>query len=222
MAPLSQLPALAVCPPLAFQTVLVSTRKAKGPWAGVDVGARNKGFHVAILDQHGYVCGPQRFATGRDVIAWLAAHDPSLVAVDSPRRPAPAGNKSRPEEKQIAREVCGIRYTPDRKSLEGGSDYYAWILNGFSLYRSLRQARGAGRPIECFPTATWTRLGGPRGGKPRGTWSAGILAGLGLKGLRSRMNQDERDAVAAAYTAYLADEGMCEEFGDLIVPRPRK
>jgi hypothetical protein len=70
-------------------------------WAGVDVGARRKGFHGAVIDDRRLIDGPLRLPTVQDVVEWLALRRPELVAVDSPREAAPDGGKSRPEEIEV-------------------------------------------------------------------------------------------------------------------------
>jgi predicted nuclease with RNAse H fold len=185
-------------------------------WAGVDVGAA-KGFDVAVIDDGALVAGPARIAGARDVLRWLSEQRPSVVAVDGPRAPAPDGERSRRCERDLVRAgVCGIRYTPDAAALRRNPTYYAWIAHGFDLYAALRG--GPWEVIECFPTATWTRLGGPRERRSRTAWSRGVLNGLGLRGLPDRMNQDARDAVGAAVTARLHGNGRSERFGEIVVP----
>lgn len=186
-------------------------------WAGVDVGARRKGFHVAVVDDRGLMAGPAQRTTPLEVAAWLRDARPSLVAVDSPRRPAPDGERSRADERALARAVCGIRYTPDRQALHGNPRYYAWIRHGLELYEAL--AAAGWEAIECFPTATWTRLGGARGGRPRGGWSRAVLESAGLDRVPATMSQDARDAIGAALTARLDGQGRTERFGDIVVPR---
>ena len=117
--------------------------------------------------------------------------------------------------------VCGIRYTPNERALSANNTYYAWIANGFDLYSALSAARRSARwrVIECFPTATWSRLGGPKGKRSRARWSREVLDGLGLHGLPGSMNQDARDAIGAAVSARLYDENATERFGEIIVPR---
>ncbi|MBO0689105.1 MAG: DUF429 domain-containing protein [Candidatus Dormibacteraeota bacterium] len=186
-------------------------------WAGVDVGAHRKGFHVAVIDTRGLVAGPARIAAPLQVAAWLRDAGPRLVAVDSPRRPAPEGERSRADERALARAVCGIRYTPDRRALHANSAYYAWIRHGLELYEVL--AAAGWEALECFPTATWTRLGGPRGGHSRAGWSRAVLESTDLAGVPTTMNQDGRDAIGAALTARLHARGRTERFGDIVVPR---
>lgn len=185
-------------------------------FAGVDVGAA-KGFDVTAIDRHGVVARPERLATVDAVMVWLRAQAPRLVSVDSPRRAAPDGARSRRDERALARAVCGIRYTPDAEALDANRGYYAWIRHGFALYAALERARVPA--IECFPTASWTRLGGPRGRRPRAAWSRGVLARQGLAGVPARTNQDARDAIGAALTARLHDAGATECFGEIVVPR---
>lgn len=188
-------------------------------WAGVDVGAA-KGFDAAVIGRRGLVAGPERLARASDVVGWLEEHRPLLVAVDSPRSPAPDGRLSRRGERELVRAgVCGIRYTPDRAALGRNRPYYAWIANGFGLYGALQSAPDAGwEVIECFPTATWSRLGGRKGDRTRAAWSREVLERQRLPGLPTRMSQDARDAVGAALTARLHDEGRTQRFDEIVVP----
>jgi predicted nuclease with RNAse H fold len=189
-------------------------------WAGVDVGA-GKGFDLAVIDRDGLVAGPVRIAGVRDVVPWLREWGPRVVAVDSPRSAAPDGELSRPCERELVRaRVCGIRYTPDMAALARNPAYYAWIAHGLELYRALEaeEDRVGWKVIECFPTATWSRLGGRRGTRSRARWSSAVLEGLGLAGLPARLSQDARDAIGAAVTARLYDGGRTEAFGEIVVP----
>lgn len=186
-------------------------------WAGVDVGACAKGFHLALVDHHRLIAGPERHQTPDDAVRRLVSWAPRLVAVDSPLRPAPDGLRSRPCEREFARAgICGLRFTPDRHAL-ASSRYYEWILNGFALYRGLAGA-GLGA-IECFPTASWTCWYGPRRTLPRGVWSAAALRQQRLAGVPRRLDQDERDAIAAALTARDHARKLTDCFGDLVIPR---
>ncbi len=192
-------------------------------WAGVDVGA-SKGFDIAAIDRKRLLAPPRRIVSVKGVIDYLGELRPEVVAVDSPRSPAPMGRRSRAGERDLVEAgVCGIRYTPDEKALRDNEAYYGWILNGLRLYEALgnSQSLAATTLIECFPTASWSRLGGPRGKDTRARWSRRVLESQRLLELPARMNQDARDAIGAAITAKLHSEGRTERFGEIVVPLPR-
>jgi len=185
-------------------------------WAGVDVGGRRKGFHVAVVDAERLLEPPVQLPTPAHVAAWLSERRPRLVAVDSPRHPAPHGERSRADERQLARAVCGIRYTPDAPALAANPAYYEWIEHGFALYAALA---AAGLPsVECFPTAAFTRWTGARGRERRAVWSQRGLDAMLPDARRPRLGQDARDAIAAALTARAWDTGRADAFGDIVVP----
>lgn len=184
-------------------------------WAGVDVGGRRKGFHVALVDHHA-LRGLAHLGHPEDVAAWLGERAPRVVAVDSPIAPAPDGASSRPCERRLARAVCGIRYTPERARLAGGA-YYEWVEHGLELYEALDA--GPWTVLEGFPTASWTRWAGARGGRSRASWTRAALHGLGIAELPRQLGQDSRDAIAAAVTARAYERGETESFGEIVVPR---
>jgi predicted nuclease with RNAse H fold len=184
-------------------------------WAGIDVGGRRKGFHCALIvgDEVRALFHSQ--AAG-ELVEWLRVQQPRLVAVDSPVSTAPDGLSSREGERLLVRaRVCSIRYTPTRAEVDR-NDYYEWIRNGLELYAALAAAEIPA--IECFPTASWSRLAGPRGKERRAAWTRRALAALDLGGIPPRLNQDYRDAIGAAMTARLHDEGATEAFGEIVVP----
>ena len=184
-------------------------------WAGVDVGGSRKGFDLAVVDERRLV-DRARLREPADAVAWLRPFSPRLVAVDSPRTCAPAGLRSRAEERELANRICGIRYTPAREVVaDEASAYYEWIRRGLALYEALPDEWTV---VECFPTATWTRLHAPRAGRSRARWSAAALAALAVEGLPPRTGQDLRDAVGAAVTARLHDLGLTERLGEIVVP----
>jgi predicted nuclease with RNAse H fold len=185
-------------------------------WAGIDVGGRRKGFHAAVVDAEHVAAGPVRLPNVASVERFLREWKPSVVAVDSPRCTAPDGARSRECERLLARQVCGIRYTPSRATLDDGDPYYEWIRHGLELYEAL--AGGPWRVVECFPTASWTRWSGPRGSRSRAAWSTGALGALGLAGVPRRTSQDARDAIAAALTARCLDQDATASFGEIVVP----
>ena len=191
-------------------------------FAGIDVGGPRKGLDVAVVEaRHGAytLIELERRLIASDVVVLLTPFRPLVVAVDSPRCAALHGCKSRPCEVLLRKRICGIRYTPDDASLKTSS-YYAWIRNGFSLYDELDDASKAGTVgdvIECFPTASWTAIGGARAKGPedwesRAKWTRRLLA-RELEGKRkltrvpANHNQDERDAIVAAHTAWAWQAG---------------
>lgn len=161
---------------------------------------------------------PSNISASDGVADLLTGLRVAVAAVDAPCGPACPGESSREGERELRKKVCGIRYTPDLDAMRSHPrDFYGWILNGLDLYAALD---GAGITcVECFPTATFTRVAGPRRTRSRARWTTEALEELGLSGLIGRSNQDERDALAAGLTAqaYLADE--VETFCDIVVPR---
>jgi predicted nuclease with RNAse H fold len=184
-------------------------------WMGVDVGAERKGFDVARIDERALLelRGGLSVAS---VVELAMAWSPGLVAVDGPRTCAPDGHTARHDERELARAVCGIRWTPDHAQVQVG-DYYAWVRHGLELFGALA-SRGIAA-IEVFPTASWTRWCGPRGALSRARWSDAGLAALGVERVPPRTNQDQRDAIAAAVTARQHTQGLTERFGEIVVPR---
>lgn len=155
--------------------------------AGIDVGGRRKGFHLAGVDDDGRV-ELRRAPDVEHAAAVIDRWRPTSVAVDSPRTPAPLGHRSRAGERELARSVCQIRYTPDEPTIRARTDrYYEWIEHGFELYAAL----ATHAVIECFPTASWTRWEGLRGHEQRAIWSTRALDRHRLV-LPRRLNQDER------------------------------
>jgi predicted nuclease with RNAse H fold len=185
---------------------------------GVDVGGSRKGFDVAVIDRRRLVALERRQSLD-DVVARVASTRPAVVAIDSPRSCAPPGATHRQDERDLRATVrVGIRWTPARSELDG-NPYYEWILEGLALYAALE--RLPVEVIECFPTAAWTRLHGPRNGRSRAAWSNEALRSLNVEGLPERTNQDERDAIGAALTARAYSEGQAERFGEIVVPALR-
>jgi L-amino acid N-acyltransferase YncA/predicted nuclease with RNAse H fold len=186
---------------------------------GIDVGGRRKGFHVCAMRGDEIVAGPEQLADVASAVEWVTALSPERVGLDSPKTCAPDGESSRADERELARAVCGIRWTPERSRL-AGNPYYEWVEQGLELYDALAAARiDRDRLIEVFPTAAWTIWAGLRAGRPRSEWSANALADLDLDGIPDRhLTQDDRDAIAAALVARLHTEGRTQAFGEIIVP----
>jgi ribosomal protein S18 acetylase RimI-like enzyme/predicted nuclease with RNAse H fold len=186
---------------------------------GIDVGGRRKGFHGAAVRGSEVVAGPERLADVASAVAWVVDLAPAMVALDSPRTCAPPGATSRTDERELARAVCGIRWTPERSRL-ADNPYCEWVEHGLELYEALEAAGiAAERLVETFPTAAWTIWAGPRGKVPRSEWSDAALADFDLGGLPyRRLSQDDRDAVAAALVARLHVEGATTAYGEIVTP----
>ena len=103
---------------------------SSGRWAGMDVGGRRKGFHAALIDDD-RLLRLERLTAVADAVAWLRELAADLVAIDSPRTPAPPGEKARAGERAVATSICNIRWTPDRARLDSNPEYYEWIEHGF-------------------------------------------------------------------------------------------
>lgn len=191
-------------------------------YVGVDVGGARKGFHLCALAGKAIVAGPLQVLDAEEAAAWIAGQGPAVIAVDSPCTSAEAGATSRPGELALNREICGIRWTPERGRLEG-NPYYEWIVHGFELYRALENAVASDTVvIEVFPTASWTQWTGKRQGRRRARWTREALSSLGIEQLpQRRLNQDDRDSIAAAVTARQHDEGQTRVFDPIVVPAGR-
>jgi predicted nuclease with RNAse H fold len=186
-------------------------------WIGVDVGGKRKGFDVAVIDDR-RVLALRGHLTRKQVVDLAMENRPTVIAIDSPCCCAPEGQTARDGELQLARSICGIRWTPDARRIHT-SAYYAWILEGLALFDALA-AHGV-QAIEVFPTASWTRWHGKRGSRTRAAWTRQGLASLGLDGVPARTNQDQRDAIAAAMTARQHSVALTETMGDIVVPAGR-
>jgi predicted nuclease with RNAse H fold len=183
----------------------------------VDVGGKRKGFDVAVIDDR-QVLVLRGGLTCQQVVDLVTEQRPATVGIDSPSCCAPDGRSARDDERQLARSVCGIRWTPDASQVHA-SAHYAWIVEGLALFGALADRGEA--VVEVFPTASWTRWHGRRGHRTRTAWTREGLAALGLGNVPSRTNQDQRDAIAAAVTARQHSLGLTETIGKIVVPAGR-
>ena len=184
-----------------------------GPWAGVDVGGRKKGFHLAVIEGD-RVAELDHYPDAQALAAHLIELKPQVIGIDSPPEWAPEGQKSRPAEREFAKKkICGIRYTPSLATAQAHpGTYYEWIFNGMELWDSLRQdPHLRDRLFEVFPTASWTIWHGPRGKKKREEWSQEALEQLPLQLPEVKWTQDLRDAVGASLTVKTAATADPEE-----------
>lgn len=185
---------------------------------GVDVGGPAKGFDVAVVDRARVVCLLSR-CSASDVVELARAYGAGAVGIDSPDRCAAPGEKSRPGERALAKEVCPIFYTPDETVVRSGHPFYGWMCEGLDLYEALGAALPSVRCIEVFPSAAWTVWAGRRDGRPKSQWSRLALERVGLHGLPDRCSQDARDAVGAALVARQFLAGETVSYGGIAVPR---
>jgi len=200
------------------------TPRTSPVWAGVDVGGRRKGFHVAVVDGRRLVAGPVRLPGPAAVVEWIGPWRPLVVGVDSPCSLAEEGKTMRDCERLFSpRTLCGIRPTPSASTLArqrrkrgAAATYYEWIEHGLELYAALREAKLTA--IDVFPTASWTRWLGPRRGESRARWSSRALASRHLRGVPSHLGQDGRDAIGAALTARAYTMKRFEPFGEMVIP----
>ena len=172
-------------------------------------------FRVRAVRAWGRVLALQSHLTRVQVVDLAMKHRPAVIAIDSPCCCAPEGRTARDGELQLARSICGIRWTPDAKHVHE-SAYYAWILEGLALFQAL--AAHDVEVIEVFPTASWTRWHGKRTPRTRAVWTRHGLAALGLGSVPARTNQDQRDAIAAAMTARQHSLDLTETMGGIVVP----
>lgn len=186
-------------------------------WIGVDVGGQRKGFDVAVINGTELLELRGRLSCA-EVVGIVNDVQPCVVGIDSPRSCAPTGERSRDCERKLAKEICGIRWTPDAASVHS-SDYYGWIVEGLMLYDALDHLPS--ELVEVFPTASWTRWIGERGAWRRSAWTRKGLADLGVNCVPKRTNQDQRDAIAAAVTARQYTEGSTQPNREIVVPAGR-
>ncbi len=188
-------------------------------WAGVDVGGESKGFDVAVISSQKELIELQQVRSSGEVVQLVSRFGrPNVVGIDGPESPAEDGAALRNCELKVRHGVCGIRWTPDAARIEANPGYYGWIRNGFRVWRALR-AEGI-TAVEVFPTASWTIWLGPRRGRSRASWSREGLCTLGITCLPTRSNQDQRDAIAAAWTARSADRmEVALGYDPIVIPK---
>lgn len=162
-----------------------------------------------------------------DIIGFVEAHRPRVVAIDSPLS-LPAGRCCADPACRCAR--FGIVRAVDRAIARMGHHPY-WpllqsmaplTLRGIALRREL-----AGRGfdvIEVFPGGVQDVLGIARKQRGRDLLAAGLRR-LGIEGELDRCSADELDAITAAFAGYLYTRGACiavgpEEEVQVIYPAP--
>lgn len=184
---------------------------------GVDVGGPAKGFDVAVVHDLAVV-SLSRGCSREAVVEAAMSCGASVIGVDSPAGCASPGEKSRPGERELARTVCPIFFTPEEKVVRSGHPFYRWMVEGLELYSLLAQELPDATVVEVFPSAAWTVWAGARDGRPKSRWSRVALERVGVSGVPARCSQDARDAVGAALVAGLFLDGRTEDFGGIAVP----
>jgi hypothetical protein len=80
---------------------------------------------MTVLDR-ALVAGGAGRVRCQQVVDLVITQQPAVVAIDSPRCCAHKGRRAREGELQLAKSICGIRWTPDARQVRA-SPYYAWI-----------------------------------------------------------------------------------------------
>lgn len=185
-------------------------------FAGIDVGGRTKGFHVAILAGSEVKLYQFGSSEKKKIANLLDEEGVGVVAVDSPIDAARNGERSRECEREFGKKgICGIRYTPEKTEIKPGG-YYEWIYEGMELYKRLSKCKA--KVVECFPTASWTIWNGPKKDRTRAQWTTKGLRKfrLNIDNGGRRLNQDFRDAIAAAKTAECCAKGKGRYYSDIL------
>ena len=182
------------------------------------MGAPRKGFDVAVLEG-AEVVEIRSAQDAADVARVVTAAGAPVAGIDSPAGCAPPGEKSRAGERELAREVCPIFFTPDEEVVRSGHSFYGWMEHGLDLYDLLARSCPGTTCVEVFPSAAWTVIAGPREGRPKPQWSRTALELAGVRGLPARSSQDCRDAAGAALVAQLHHRGLTVDYGGIAVPR---
>lgn len=197
-----------------------------GSFAGVDVGGKKKGFHVATLQ-------------GNTIVSIERLGDPSLVArhcremncvsvaVDAPCGWSCEG-RSREAERALLRH--GIRaYNVPAKNLAQLDGFHAWMLQGEALYVALQPHFPLWSPPEgssealpskhrfCFETfphaITCALLGRIVRGADKAADRRAALAVAGIQLPQWQLTQDDIDACLCALAAQIVFGGDLQAFG---------
>jgi predicted nuclease with RNAse H fold len=162
---------------------------------GVDVGVR-KGCHAIALDADRSVVGRVHLSTPAALRSLLTEVRPAAVAIDSPPRWAPTGQRSRACERALLRLGIHAFFTPDAAHGEGHA-FYRWMTVGFECYEIAR--RCGYETLEVFPHACAVTLLGAcaPAGSPKRAWRITALERAGVP-VDQLGGIDEIDAALAA------------------------
>ena len=186
---------------------------------GIDVAGEKKGQAVATLDETLTVVS----LTAGQPVEGLAekvtkAYGKDLiVAIDSPRQPSAGLNEKwgRSCEREVRRELgVNPQWTPDAGFFQGNDERrmrYAWMENGFKLFRDFSSCISPKCIIEVFPSTAYENFP-----------SEEVKINLSL--FNHKAKTDQLDAICCALTAWCFWKGQYRVFGDkdegeIIVPR---
>ena len=200
---------------------------------GIDVGARQKGFHAVALRGKAFVA----MTTATDppaIVRWCIEQKAIIVAVDSPCGWSKEGGSREAErDLNVGGQTIQCFKTPTRKrARENASGFYDWVFNGEKLYNNLAlhyplfNGKWQNGPvcIETFPNAVVCALAGrvvPA--RPKVATRRRTLREAGLDGT-VLPNVDFVDAALCALTAEAFRNNQCQclgnnEEGWIVLPR---
>jgi len=177
---------------------------------GIDVGVM-KGCHAVGLDADAKVVVHERIADPAVLGPLLQTWDADVVAIDSPPRWAPTGQRSRACERALLRLGIHCFFTPD-EARGGGHAFYQWMTVGFECFRV---ARALGwEPLEVFPHACAVTLLGacPPAGTRKREWRTAALARAGVD-VGPLRTIDDLDAALAAFAGLAWRRGTASLVG---------
>lgn len=180
---------------------------------GIDLaGSPKRDTGICLLHNKRIV----RYATlheNEEIVAFVKEAKPEIIGIDAPLS-LPPGRKTLEDNNGVHLREC------DRELLRRKIRFFPITLGPMRMltYRGLELKKKFKRmgidSYEMFPGATQDVLGIPRKQHSLSGLYKG-LEGLGIKGMKEDMNNDELDAVTCAYTAYLYLRGKAEVLGSL-------
>lgn len=184
-------------------------------YLGLDVGGAKKGQALALLDDEFVVHGLWLAQSLDEAWSLIEAHagPETILAIDAPRQPAPAGaaKRGRPCERELHKEGFRLQWSPLPGEIQ---DPDHWMAIGFEFFRRARERKVGAKlkeVLETFPTASYARLPDLR-----------VKLHLGLFERRNKV--DQLDALCCALTAWCYAHGQYRAYGDeeqgqIIVPQ---
>ena len=184
-------------------------------YLGLDVGGAKKGQALALIDDERVVRGLWMSRSVDEIWRIIEQHcgPRTVLGIDAPRSPAPAGAKKRGRacERELHKLGFRLQWSPFAGEIK---DPDHWMAIGFEFFRRSRKLTAANRllaALETFPTASYALL-------PE------LPVSLHL-GLFQRANKvDQLDAVCCALTAWCYGHGLYRAYGDeaegcIVVPQ---